>query len=78
MTYGSISGEDLPATAHPNHGRTVAAWVTTVGISLAALIAAIGVGTAAWTLVWAGSIVAAAALVAGAVLKALGYGQPAR
>ena len=50
MTDGSISGTDLPAMAHPNHGRTVAAWVTTVGISLAT----------------------------GAVLKALGHGQPQR
>ena len=78
MTDGSITGSDLPAIAHPNHGRTVAAWVTTVGISLAALMAAIGVGMATWTLVWVGSIVAVASLAAGAVLKALGYGQPAR
>jgi len=78
MTDGSIAGSDLPAIAHPNHGRTVAAWVTTVGISLAALVAAIGVGMATWTLVWVGSIVAVASLAAGAVLKALGYGQPAR
>jgi len=76
MTDGSISGADLPAMAHPNHGRTVAAWVANSGIALAALIAAIGVGTATWTLVWVGSIVAAASLLAGAVLKALGYGQP--
>jgi hypothetical protein len=78
MTDDGISGTDLPDAAHPNHGRTVAAWVTTVGVSLAALVAAIGVGTATWTWVWAGSIVAVAGLVAGAVLKALGYGQPRR
>lgn len=76
MAHGSITGADLPAMAHPNHGRTVAAWVTNVGISLGALIAAVGVGAAAWTLVWAGSIVAVASLAAGAVLRALGLGQP--
>jgi hypothetical protein len=78
MTDGSISGADLPAMAHANHGRTVAAWATTVGISLAALIAALGVGTVTWPLVWVGLIAAVASLMAGAVLKALGYGQPAR
>lgn len=78
MTDRSVTGADLPAMAHPNHGRTVAAWVTNAGISLGALIAAVGVGIAAWTLVWAGSIVAVASLAAGAVLKALGFGQPQR
>ena len=76
MTLRSISGSDLPEMAHPNHGRTVAAWTTNSGIALGALIAAIGVGLAAWTWVWVGSGVAVAALLAGAVLKALGYGQP--
>ena len=78
MTDRIISGSDLPEMAHANHGRTVAAWVTNVGIALAALIAAIGVATAAWTLVWVGSIVAVVSLIAGAVLKALGHGQPRR
>ena len=78
MSDGSVTGADLPEVAHANHGRTTAAWVTTVGISAAALIAAIGVATAVWTWVWAGSIVAAASLGAGAVLKALGHGQPSR
>ena len=35
-----------------------------------------GVGFAAWILVWVGAGVAAASLIAGAVLKALGHGQP--
>ncbi len=78
MTDRGISGTDLPGVAHPNQGRTVAAWVTTVGISVAALIAAIGVGTATWAWVWVGAFVAVAALVTGAVLKGLGHGQPRR
>ena len=78
MTHESVVGGDLPEMAHPNHGRTAAAWVTTVGISVAALIAAIGIGTAMWAWVWTGSIVAVVALVTGAVLKALGHGQPRR
>jgi fatty acid desaturase len=78
MSDRSVTGADLPQMAHANHGRTTAAWVATVGISVAALIAAIGVGAAAWTWVWVGSIVAVASLAAGAVLKALGHGQPSR
>ena len=78
MSDTSVSGADLPDIAHPNHGRTVAAWVTTVGISAGVLLAAIGVAAAAWTWVWVGSIVAVASLLAGAVLKALGHGQPSR
>jgi hypothetical protein len=76
MTGHSVTGEDLPDVAHANHGRTVAAWVTTVGFTLGALIAAVGVGFAAWILAWVGAGVAAASLIAGAVLKALGHGQP--
>jgi hypothetical protein len=78
MSGRSVTGADLPEIAHANHGRTTAAWVTTVGISAGALIAAIGVGVAASTWVWVGSIVAVASLVAGAALKALGHGQPSR
>jgi fatty acid desaturase len=78
MTHESVVGANLPDMAHPNHGRTLAAWVTTVGISVAALIAAISIGTAIWAWVWVGSIIAVVALVAGAALKALGHGQPRR
>ena len=78
MSDGGVSGKDLPDVAHSNHGRTRAAWVTTVGITVAALVAAIGVGTAVWTWVWVGSVVAVTSLVAGAVLKSLGHGQPSR
>jgi hypothetical protein len=78
MSGTSVSGADLPEVAHSNHGRTVAAWVTTVGISAGALLAAIGIGAAAWTWVWVGSMVAVASLLAGAALKALGHGQPSR
>ena len=78
MSDGSVTGADLPEMAHANHGRTTAAWVATGGISAAALVAAIGIGAASWTWVWVGSIVAVASLGAGAVLKALGHGQPSR
>ncbi len=74
MTAGSIFGSDLPEAAYSNHGRTVAAWATTVGISLGVLLAAIGVDAAVWAWVWVGSSVAAASLIGGAVLKALGIG----
>lgn len=78
MSDRGVTGADLPERAHANHGRTAAAWVAAGGVTVAALIAAIGVGAAAWTWVWVGSIVAVASLAAGAVLKALGHGQPSR
>jgi len=76
MTEHSVSGTDAPDVAHANHGRTVAAWVTNIGFTVGVLVAAVGVGFAAWILVWVGAGVAVASLIAGAVLKALGLGQP--
>ncbi len=76
MTYRSVTGDNVPDVAPSNHGRTLSAWVTTIGITLGVLIAAVGVGFAAWILVWIGSGVAVVSVIAGAVLKALGHGQP--
>ncbi|WP_435736087.1 HGxxPAAW family protein [Cellulosimicrobium sp. PMB13] len=72
----------LPPAAPPtNHGHTVAAWTTMIGIMLGALVAAIGVVlpavsdvSAVW-LFWVGMGVVALSLVAGVVLRNMGYGQ---
>ncbi len=76
MTHNGVEGAGVPHAAPSNHGRTVAAWVTNIGITLGALVAAVGVALAAWVLVWIGSSVVAASLILGGILKALGHGQP--
>jgi hypothetical protein len=73
-----IDPENLPAVAPNNHGRTSAAWATNGLIVLGALIAAIGVMIPMLALLWVGAGVVVAALAVGAVLRALGHGQPLR
>ncbi|MFI2705300.1 HGxxPAAW family protein [Cellulosimicrobium composti] len=66
----------LPPAAPPtNHGHTVAAWFTMIGIMLGAVVAAVGVVIAAVWLFWVGMGVVALALVGGVVLRNMGYGQ---
>ncbi|MCB7137366.1 HGxxPAAW family protein [Cellulosimicrobium marinum] len=66
----------LPPAAPPtNHGHTVAAWTTMIGIILGTLVAAVGVVIAAVWLFWVGMGVVAASLVVGVVLRNMGYGQ---
>ena len=64
-----------PAVPPTNHGHTVAAWVTMIGIMLGAVVAAIGLVVAQTWLFWAGFVVVAVALVVGLVLRNLGFGQ---
>lgn len=78
MMSHQIDPENLPPVAHGNHGRTPAAWATNGLIVLGALIAAIGVMIPMLTLMWVGAGVVVAALAVGAVLRALGHGQPVR
>ena len=67
----------LPEEAPPtNHGHTVAAWVTMIGITVGALVAAFGVVTAEAWLFWVGMAVILVANVVGLVLRNLGFGQP--
>ncbi|WP_234996485.1 HGxxPAAW family protein [Demequina sp. NBRC 110054] len=70
-----LNPQDLPEAAPHNHGRTLAAWVTNVGLVVAAVIAALGIGIPQMTLVWVGTAVAVVSLAAGGALKALGHGQ---
>ncbi|WP_425953826.1 HGxxPAAW family protein [Xylanimonas sp. McL0601] len=59
-----------------NEGKTVAAWVAMTGVTLGAIIAAIGfLAPTMWVIV-VGAVVVVGSLVAGAVLRSLGHGQP--
>lgn len=67
----------LPESApHHNEGKTVAAWTLTVVTSLGTLLAAIGMVLSNAPLLWVGVVVAVAGLALGAVLRAVGLGQP--
>lgn len=76
MSSIEIAPEDLPEEAHRNHGKTTAGWVTNVGLTIAALVAAIGIAFPVWPVVWVGVGLGVVALAAGAALRALGHGQP--
>ena len=78
MTSHHIDPKNLPAMAPHNHGRTLAAWVTNALIVLGSLIAGVGFIIPQFTVVWVGAGVVVAALAVGAVLRALGHGQPLR
>lgn len=66
----------LPPTAAPtNHGKTVAAWVTTYSVVIAFTIAGLGVLFAMVWLFWVGLALVVLGLVAGKVLQASGHGQ---
>ncbi|WP_062377630.1 HGxxPAAW family protein [Demequina pelophila] len=78
MSSVNLEPEDLPDVAPHNHGRTRAAWVTNVGLVIAAVLVSIGIGWTVWPVVWVGVGVAVVSLVVGAVMRALGHGQPLR
>ena len=66
----------LPPTAAPtNHGKTVAAWVTTYWVVIAFTIAGLGVPFAIVWLAWLGIALTVAGLIAGKALQVAGYGQ---
>lgn len=76
MSSIEIAPEDLPEVAHANHGKTTAAWVTNIGLVIGALIVAIAMAFPVWPAVWVGVGVCVVSLIIGAVLRALGHGQP--
>ncbi|SEI79362.1 HGxxPAAW family protein [Demequina mangrovi] len=76
MSSVHLEPQDLPEIAPHNHGRTTAAWVTNIGLVIAALLASVGIAIPVHALTIAGIVVAVASLAAGAVLRALGHGQP--
>ena len=76
MSSVHLEPQDLPEIAPHNHGRTVAAWVTNTGLVIAAILAAVGIAIPAHAVTFTGIGLAVLSLAAGAVLRALGYGQP--
>ncbi len=68
----------LPRAAPPtNHGHTTAAWVTVVLVLLGATVSSLAVMGALVWLFWVGMGIVVVGLIAGRVLKMLGFGQPA-
>ena len=66
----------LPPTAPPtNHGRTVAAWVTTWVVVTGGVAASLGMVFSTLWVFWAGLGVCVLGMVLGKVLQVLGYGQ---
>lgn len=76
MSSIELGPDDLPDEATTNHGQTTAAWVTSAGLVLGALVFSVGLAFPVWPVVWTGVGIVVAALAAGAVLRALGHGQP--
>lgn len=76
MSSVHLEPQDLPDIAPHNHGKTVAAWVTNVGLVVAAIVASIGIAFPVWPVVWVGVGIAVVAAVIGGALRALGHGQP--
>ena len=64
-----------PGPPPPNHGKTSAAWVTTLVVSLGALVCAIGMIVAATPVTVLGVVAMVVGLVAGRVMRAIGLGQ---
>ncbi|MCA5893546.1 hypothetical protein LEP48_09295 [Isoptericola sp. NEAU-Y5] len=66
-----------PAVPPTNHGHTTAAWTAMIGVMVGTVVAAIGfLPMVSTTVFWAGLVVVAVSLVAGLVLRNMGYGQP--
>lgn len=76
MSSIEITPENLPEKDNANSGMTTAAWATNVGIVVAVLVGAIGMAFPIWPVVWVAVGLVVVSLIAGAVLRALGHGQP--
>lgn len=66
----------LPPRPPANHGHTRAAWVTMIGLMIAALLVALGLVFKVMVLCYIGAGVVLVSLLAGKALRALGFGQP--
>jgi hypothetical protein len=64
------------AAPHSNHGRTLAGWTLTWGVVLGCAVVAVGMVVPSMPMIWIGSGVVVVALALGAILRALGHGQP--
>jgi len=78
MSSVQLEPHDLPEPAAANHGMTVAAWVLNTGLVIAAIVVGVGMMLERDIVTWIGVALAVLALISGAVLRALGHGQPLR
>ncbi len=68
---------DLPPGPPPaNHGKTSAAWITVLIVTLGGLAATIGMIFGSVVVALAGGAVLVLGLVVGRVMRAMGLGQP--
>lgn len=73
----NVENAYLPdAAPFHNEGKTLASWVAMIGVTLGAVIAAVGfLAPTVWVIV-VGAVVVVASLIAGGVLRSMGHGQP--
>ena len=76
MSSIQLEPQDLPDPAAPNHGMTPAAWVLNSGLVAGAIVVGVGMMLERTVVTWVGVAVCVASLIAGGVMRALGYGQP--
>jgi len=76
MSSIPLEPDQLPDPANHNEGKTPAAWATNSGIVVGAIVGGVGFMIPNFAVVWAGAALVVAALIGGAVLRGLGYGQP--
>lgn len=77
QTSTTDPAEIMPASAAAaNHGRTIAGWALFWIVIAGAIIIAIGLSFGPNSLIVPGIVVVAVGIIASAVLRALGYGQP--
>lgn len=64
------------AAPHSNHGRTLAGWTLTWVVVLGSAVVSVGMVVPSMTTVWIGVGVVVLGIALGAILRALGHGQP--
>lgn len=70
---------EVPPIPHANEGRTVASWVTMAGLFVGIVLLGVGFAMAQNAIVMlVGGAVVAVGLIAGAILRAAGFGQKQR
>jgi len=76
MSSVNLEPQDLPEPAASNHGKTRAAWVLNTAIVVGGTAIGVGIAFDRHLLTWIGAGICVLGLIAGAVLRALGHGQP--
>ncbi len=75
-TAGSARDYLPDAAPFHNEGKTLASWVAMIGVTVGAIIIAGGSLAPTLWLIIVGAVVIVGSLIAGAVLRSLGHGQP--